>query len=773
MSDTPTFANLLTQWTAGGPAVRAEVYAHLRRDPAVAAAVEASVRDELTARDPLKRVIAAEAMLEVYRDEDAAVAALGGILRRARAYPAVVAEAIRLLEQLPAHLVASLLIDFATHSPSVFQAQPSRFHRWAGAVTVRGGRAEDWTDLFAHAGTEAESDLLVGLATVTPQVPLDLTAIEPAVKLRLFHPKSGYAAGAALWRLTWRVNRQWLASIDPLNTRLQDDRALLVLLIEVLTEHLGRRPNLAPLVRDLLVRMGTNDSNEFHGVFDRLAKLGGRGWAVLLPLLGDSAVAPAIRTAVFLQAAERPAVLPLVHHHAHAVVLARAADQTTTTPELLWSAGCVLRAIGAPAGSAMPDVLNLIAKQPVAAAPLAPALSALAAGFPTPVAAIARTLDQLRRCPTFEADAFSAIAKVLAELHLDAGPALAEDTNLDLRTPDSLLQHPAWKDAPSTTRQRHALALASQLASPRAEVRTRAAELLRHYPDQMPAVWTALVALLAGNDETAVFVVLPYFRHLSPIAETVTQDLIALFREPNPTFAARAVGALWALGRIPEDVTDLLATGDKAWGWAVLREVVSRVFAAPELPDLSGVFAASPQDVAAKVHALLCSPESPEDAAISAHIHPDAEPRVNWDGVYQCVGHENEGGLLFLALMCAHGSAGFAAQKIWLIKHQRTITGFGLADAKLAVEQAIGRLTATATESDRRAAVFDYFRTPSGPPAYITDLFNHRLSWYRWAGLELLDAWTQPEWPTKLIADRVWDRSARVRTRALRMYHRK
>lgn len=36
MSDTPTFANLLTQWTSGDPAARAGVYVHLRNDPTAA-----------------------------------------------------------------------------------------------------------------------------------------------------------------------------------------------------------------------------------------------------------------------------------------------------------------------------------------------------------------------------------------------------------------------------------------------------------------------------------------------------------------------------------------------------------------------------------------------------------------------------------------------------------------------------------------------------------------------------------------------------------------
>ncbi len=64
---------------------------------------------------------------------------------------------------------------------------------------------------------------------------------------------------------------------------------------------------------------------------------------------------------------------------------------------------------------------------------------------------------------------------------------------------------------------------------------------------------------------------------------------------------------------------------------------------------------ASPPEVAAKVHALLNPPESPEEAAISVHVQSENSQRVNWNGVYQCVGNDPEGGFLFLALMCAHG----------------------------------------------------------------------------------------------------------------------
>jgi len=46
----------------------------------------------------------------------------------------------------------------------------------------------------------------------------------------------------------------------------------------------------------------------------------------------------------------------------------------------------------------------------------------------------------------------------------------------------------------------------------------------------------------------------------------------------------------------------------------------------------------------------------------------------------------------------------------------------------------------------------------------------HPLSWFRWAGLELADAWgLTAEQMAELTEDRRWDRSPRVRERALRM----
>lgn len=773
MSDTPTFANLLTQWATGNPAARAEVYAHLRANPAQAAALEASVRDELTTGYPWKRVRAAEALVDVYGDQPAAADALRGVLRTGDESAAT--DAVPVLRKLAPALAAPLLADFALHAPAAFRAQPVAFHRWAGAAAVRGADGPHvWLDVLAHAAPESESPLLMGLADAARDTAHDLSGAVPAVRARLTHQYAWYAAGGALWRLTWRVNRDWLASIDPIGPRLEADAPLLVFLIEVLIEHLGRRPAVGPLARALLVRLGNDAPDEFVAVLKRLAPLGSRGWAVLLPVLGDGGVPAHTRARVFDEAAARPAVLPLAHHHAHGVLMARAADRGAAPPDLLRAAGGVLRAIGAPACSALPDILDLIVKQPDTARHLAPAAAALAPGSPLPVGAVARALDRMRRGHGFALDAFTALAEVLASLNPDAAPALVDEASFDPQTLDLLLRLPPWSQAGPDVRARHARLLADRLASPRPDVRARAAELLCHYPDQLPALWPAAVAALACPDERTAQLALTLFRHLYPVADAVTAELMALFREPNPTYAARAVVALWRLGRMPLVADELRAAvvgaTDDAWGWAVLRGVVDRVAQGHGLlNDLSATFAAAPDAVAAKVQAILNPPEDPAEAAITAHVRPDERPAVLWDGVYQNVQNDIEGGFLFLALMCAHGSGGFAAQKIWLIKHQRTIADTGLAEAKGIVERAVARLASPAAPvADRTASVRDYFRPQSGVPKVILDLLDHRLSWYRWAGLELLDAWGGAD--PALVEDRVWDRSARVRTRALRMY---
>lgn len=771
MSDTPTFASLLTQWSGGGSAARQFVYEHLRVTPADAAAVEGAIRHELTSEFAWNRVRAAEAMVAVYGDEPAAAAALAWVIRCGN--PSSALDTVDTIRKLSPPHAGPLMGELAQHAPGVFRGfAPDVLQNAARAAVFAGpGGAAPLLTMLAAADGASELPLLIGLADATPRAERDLSGVSDWLRERSRQAGASYAVGAALWRLTWRVNRAWLASLDPKSPQLQD-RTLLALLIEILAEHLGRRPDLAPLVRELLLTLAASHSEMFEAMVPDLARLG-RGWSVLLPVLGPGAP-PDARRFVFGLAAARPAVRALAQHHAHAVILERDSDRTTIPNDLLEAACDLLRRIGFAAGSALPDVLKLIVKQPDTARLLVPTVRDLLPGWPLPVAAVARTLDRLRRSVVFVPDAFAVLTEVYAELARDSWPNLIDDTRFDPRTVAALLQQPAWANAAPEVRRADARKLADRLTSPRADVRARAADLLRYYPDRAADVWPALVALLVTADEHAVLLAIPHVRHLTgPAADLATAELKELFGETNATYAARAVLALWCLDRnsvVADDVrAEVVTAPGDAWGWAVVRGVVGRVLPGA---DVSAVLAAPAATVAAQVHALLNPPELPEETAIGANVRATATGGVGvyWDGVYQCVGNDSEGGLLFLALMCAHGSDGFGAQKIWMIKHQRGLAGTGLAEAKGIVEGAIANLTATARPVPKAAHVRDYFRWPhAGPPKPLLDLLDHRLSWYRWAALELLDAWNDPEAVAPLASERVWDRSALVRTRALRM----
>jgi ribosomal protein L7/L12 len=293
-------------------------------------------------------------------------------------------------------------------------------------------------------------------------------------------------------------------------------------------------------------------------------------------------------------------------------------------------------------------------------------------------------------------------------------------------------------------------------------------------------VWPALVAVLAGSDEKLAATVLPYFRNLGSVADAVTSELVALFREPNPTYAARAVIALGRLGRLLEVASELrtaVESGpDDGWGWTVLRGAVDRLAQSHALlRELIEVFAVSPADIVARVTALLDAPQSEREVRLTACIaHLDdatGAASVDWNGVYREVGTDADGPLVYLALMCEYGSAGLANHKIWMIKALRALCGCGLADAKNLVER-VGTLLSAAGSAvaERREAVRAFFTNRIELPVEIVKLLDHPVSWFRWAALELADAWgLKPEQASELTEDRVCDCSPRVRERALRM----
>jgi hypothetical protein len=774
MPDTPPLASLLDQWTRGGQMDRFRVYAHLRDGPAAAAAIEHSFRDHLNDKLPVARVRAAEAVLIVYGDEPAARDALVGALRTGE--PSAAASAAVLVRRLSAPYAAPVLVELALHAEKTYHGQTPEFVRWAGETAARAGTG--FRELLNHTDAERESELLVGLAVAAPSVEHPLCDLEPDLRARLFHTGPGYAAGAALWRVSWRVNRDWLNTLNPDSPRLAGNADLLNLLVDVVCEHLGRRPEFVPLARALLVRLAAEAPDAVPPALARVERLGTRGWAVLLPLLGEPAAGADARAHLFRAAARAP-VRALAQHHSQALVaerLTQVGNKPAVPNELLAAACELLAALGPAAGFALPQLLDLAAVQPYSVPHTVAAVRALAPGYPLARAAVARALSRVRGQKGYDAGAFRLLAQALAEIDFDAGPALANDPSIDSRVPDALLQHEAWANAPPGARAKHARYVAHLLAAPRAETRVLAAELLRHYPDHLPAVWPALVAALAGSDERAALAVLPLFRHLAPVADEVEPELLHLFDEPSVVRAARAAIALWRLGRFaviaPHLRRELSGAPDDSRGWDLLTALANRADQSHGvLHAIEAALAGAPDETRERVRALLYPPESLEEAALSACVNEGAAPgaRVSWQALFRAAGTEPECAFLALALMCAFGAEGTAPVKILLIKHQRAVAFNYLAESKLIVERCMDRLLAGASADERRERVREFCGDAPQPPQALLALLNSKVNWFRWAGLELLDAWGAPELVPGLIADRLWDRCPRVRSRALRM----
>ncbi len=79
--------------------------------------------------------------------------------------------------------------------------------------------------------------------------------------------------------------------------------------------------------------------------------------------------------------------------------------------------------------------------------------------------------------------------------------------------------------------------------------------------------------------------------------DIATTELRELFRKTNPTYAVRAVIALWRLGRTPlvtDQLREAVATKDDTWGWAVLSAVADGDLAHGKPHKLSLVFVAAP-----------------------------------------------------------------------------------------------------------------------------------------------------------------------------------
>jgi hypothetical protein len=768
MSVTPRQAAFLAELFAPIAEIRtAAILAHVG-DPVAAASVAVGphVRARLADPNPAVRLAAAEYLWRVSGDPQPAVAELCDLcdcreVQETRA-------AVPLFALLGKH-AAEPLAALARNLPDVFAEQPDDFVMWAASTVLTSG--EDAPDrvrrMLAHCPPAAAALVMMELATLAPRLDLELDETEAVVRGNLEHPLSVHAAGAALWRLTWRVNPRWLAILPRLHSNVSEKPDLLALLTRVTVEHLGRRPDLAPLARAFLVRLGAKAETAAAAEVSRLAKLGGRGWGVLLLALQDSPptdpvkVPPALRAAVLREALTRPALFPLVHHHAHRVLFDRAADPSDArNDDIVAAAADLLAAIGPPAASAFPDILRVIGRDPHLGPTLVAAAMAVVPAYPLPVSATIRALVAVPA--NAGRAAFAHLAGVLFRLDPDAGPGLVSQTTVPDHVVAQVLDSGHWCDLPADVRKRHAAALADLLASPRKDVRQRAAFALRRYLPELPAVWPALVAALATADDRTAETLLPCARLLAPVADAAAAELLALFAEPKTELAARAGVALWRLGRWAEVAPRLRED--------VARAMLRRAATAHGLhDDVAERFDGTP--LAADARTPLALAPSLLDPFL-AGLGSDPLDAAKWASLRDPADSERMPipPLFVLAVMSAFGTGEFAVNKIWMIKHHRAMTRIGLAESKRAVERAMDLLSGGRNAEVRAEAVRVFFPAAVEIPDEIRSLIDSPKPCLRWAGLELADAWgLRPHEVLLWVEDRRRDASPLVRARAARM----
>ena len=260
MSVTPRQAAFLAELFAPDPQVRtAAVLAHVG-DPVAAASVGVGphVRARLADPDPAVRLAAVDYLWRVSGDPQPAVAELCDRCKNEDA--AAVEGALSLFSLLGRH-AAEPLVALALNLPAVFAEQPDDFVMWAASTVLTSGPGgpEALVTILAESGPSAASLLLMECATLAPRLDYPAEVVVEEARHHVAPPQSVHAAGAALWRLTWRVNRQWLDAIAHQHAPVEGKPDLLALLTRVTVEHLGRRPDLAPLARAFLVRLAGDD----------------------------------------------------------------------------------------------------------------------------------------------------------------------------------------------------------------------------------------------------------------------------------------------------------------------------------------------------------------------------------------------------------------------------------------------------------------------------------------------------------------------------------
>jgi hypothetical protein len=334
------------------------------------------------------------------------------------------------------------------------------------------------------------------------------------------------------------------------------------------------------------------------------------------------------------------------------------------------------------------------------------------------------------------------LSRILFQLNPAAGPDLVTQTSVQTHVVARVLDSGPWRNADPAVRQQHAATLADMLGSPRAEVRRRAATAMRYFLPELSGVWPAVVATFTMPDEQPSWRLLPLVRLLQPVADTVCEELLAYFDEPNTRCAARAGVALWRLGRWNDIAPKLLAGVGTERTAALVREMLDHAQGAHGLSaDMATLFAGTALVVDARTRV---SPNaSVFDSVLLDFLTAGTITPAMWGKLRDAFAPlpEPVQALVALAFMLAFSAREFGPLKIWMIKRHRDMTLMSLSESKRAVENVIDWLSETPSAEQRAKAVREFFPWSVELPEDIHVLFNDPVAACRWSALELACAW--------------------------------
>lgn len=547
-----TAHRLLNELLGPHPAARDAAQLQLRADPTLLAALHPYLLARL-ADDPADRLRPALLIRELYRDN-------GPLLRfavealRSDAPDDDVREAVLELTTLA---IPKLIIECAFTRPALFSLMFERSPRWVTRLLISEGRPGILTLRLLVA--ELPDPLLQQVAAVIADEaitsPHDLSPlIRPLSAVRL-RPNARFEIGVALWRITWRVDPEFVTYLLEARAGWYQPQ----LLQSVALDMLATEPKLDEMVSRLLEPNSsvTRARPWIATVVRRVLGLGARGVKLLLavdPDCGDGYMP--FRAELLTAAAESDslsrAFLPVALRVIESPCLhIPGAD----APDGVRAACRIVADLGPAATDAVPKLLQLADTT----GDFFDEISAAVVAAVTAREAVVATLwDFLRRSGNDqEAEEpgsaahrrFTAFAVLLAAVNpaaTAAGLVLDTDLRLAYRISERICT-----DAPPGLQRRWAEALMPFLAASESSSRNTAARMLAdplRQSEVAAAIWPWLVAAVALPLPNIPLV--EAFHRLATSREQITAELLPLVTDTNRVVAANATAALAALNSV-------------------------------------------------------------------------------------------------------------------------------------------------------------------------------------------------------------------------------